>query len=156
MYGMLNWLRPRKERISGRVVDLVVDQKIDAAPSNQQVPSVLYRIVLHGTDQTVGTCDLRIGMNEELYYAGNIGYNIRPAWRGHGYAYHACRVLLRIARQEYDMQELLITCSPDNIASRRTLEKLQGELVETADVPRSHWLYERGETVKNIYRFQLL
>ena len=54
------------------------------------------------------------------------------------------------------MQELLITCSPDNIASRRTLEKLQGELVETADVPRSHWLYERGETVKNIYRFQLL
>ena len=54
------------------------------------------------------------------------------------------------------LHELLITCSPENIASRLTLERLGGELVETVPVPRCHWLYARGETWKNIYRFQLL
>ena len=54
------------------------------------------------------------------------------------------------------MTELIITCSPDNIPSRRTLEKLGGTLLETANVPEDHWLYQRGEKVKNIYRYDLL
>ena len=44
--------------------------------------------------------------------------------------------------------------SPENTASRRTIEKLGGELLETVEVPEDHWLYERGELVKNIYLFK--
>ena len=149
---MLEWLR-RSRTLPDDPVTLVEEQDIPADSRNSYVPSVLYSIELHG--QRIGDCDLRLGMNEELYYAGNIGYNIQKEYRGHGYAYEACRILFRLARTKYHMEELIITCSPDNIASKKTLQKLGGQLLETVEVPAGHWLYQRGETVKNIYRFLL-
>ncbi|MBE6122932.1 MAG: GNAT family N-acetyltransferase [Solobacterium sp.] len=153
---MINWpFLKKSERICGEEVDLLVNRKIKADAENHYIPSVLYHIVLHDTNQIVGNCDLRIGMDEELYYAGNIGYRIYPGYRGHHYAYQACLILFRLARQEYEMDELIITCSPDNPASKKTLQKLNGELLETTDVPAYHWLYKRGEPVKEIYRYDL-
>ena len=149
---MLEWLR-RSRTLPDDPVTLVEEQDIPADSRNSYVPSVLYSIELHG--QRIGDCDLRLGMNEELYYAGNIGYNIQKEYRGHGYAYEACRILFRLARTKYHMEELIITCSPDNIASKKTLQKLGGQLLETVEVPADHWLYQRGETVKDIYRFPL-
>ncbi|MCR5229636.1 MAG: GNAT family N-acetyltransferase [Solobacterium sp.] len=153
---MFRWLKRQKnqERISGDTVDLVHEKDVMASRFNNYVASRYYGIYVHGTQIRAGYCDLRLGMNEELYYAGNIGYHIEPAYRGHGYAYEACLMLFDIARQE-DMQEIIITCSPENTPSRKTLEKLNGELLETTDVPPSHWLYRRGETVKNIYQWKL-
>ncbi|MCH4207863.1 MAG: GNAT family N-acetyltransferase [Solobacterium sp.] len=155
---MFDWLihKQKTNRITGPIVDLAVDQKVAADWQNQYVPSVTYKIYRHGTDQEVGTCDIRLGMNKELYYAGNIGYHINLNERGHGYAYEACVLLFQIARDEYCMDQLIITCSPDNVASRKTLEKLNGKFLETVDVPIDHWLYRRGETVKNIYEYTLL
>lgn len=75
-------------------------------------------------------------------------------YRGNGYAYDAAKILLTIGFDEYGMDEIIITCSPDNIPSRCTIEKLGGELKETADVPEDHWLAQRGELVKNIYLFK--
>ena len=103
----------------------------------------------------VGYCDLRIGMNDMLYYAGNIGYHVYERYRDNGYAYKACLELFKIAKNVYHMDKLIITCSPDNIASKKTLIKLGGQLLETCDVPSDHWLYLRGETVKEIYLFKL-
>jgi len=103
----------------------------------------------------VGECDIRFGMNEELYYAGNVGYNVSPVYRGHHYAYYGCLSLFQIVKEAYGLDEIIITCSPDNIASKRTIERLGGQFLECVDVPKSHWLYKRGETVKNIYRIDL-
>lgn len=33
-----------------------------------------------------GTCDLRIGYNDNLYYGGHIGYRVFPEYRGNHYA----------------------------------------------------------------------
>ena len=44
--------------------------------------TVLFGIFLHNTNVHVGECDLRLDMNEEMYYAGNIGetgMHIMPA-----------------------------------------------------------------------------
>jgi predicted acetyltransferase len=142
------------DRYEGPQIDLVLEQELPYFGDSLDVKTLNYQIVMHGTRQKVGTCDLRVGMNEEVYYAGNIGYRIFEKWRGHGYAYDACLLLFDIAREK-GMKELIITCSPDNAPSRKTLEKLGGELVETSEVPVDHWLYKRGETVKNIYRYQL-
>ncbi len=144
----------RKDRISGPVVDLVEEWVIAPDADNQYVPSYMYGIYLHHSFQRVGTCDLRVGENEELYYAGNIGYRINPGYRGHHYAYEACRLLFDVAREK-GMQELIITCSPENGASRKTIEKLGGAYLETTGVPSEHWLYQRGETVKRIYKYVL-
>ena len=108
-----------------------------------------------GEYECIGECDLRLGMDEELYYAGNIGYRIYDGFRGHHYAYHACKLLLQIAKEEYHFRKVIITCSPDNIASDKTIQSLHAELLQTVNVPKHHWLYRRGEKVKNIYLLTL-
>lgn len=142
------------DRIAGSVVDLRMEEVYEASRSNSYVPSYFYGIYLHNTNTRVGYCDLRAGYNLELYYAGNIGYHVDPPYRGHHYAYEACRMLFRIASDK-GMDSLIITCSPDNPASRRTLERLNGTYLETVPVPPDHWLYQRGETTKRIYRYDL-
>ena len=147
--------RSGKTVIEGSVVDLRIEYEKQADRWNDYVPSVIFGIYRHRGNVKIGETDLRLGMNEQLYYAGNIGYRIYEQHRGHGYAYEAAKLLMKTAYERYGMDELIMTCSPENVASRKTIEKLGGELIETVDVPRSHWLYKRGETVKNIYRFQL-
>ena len=144
-----------RKRYEGDPVDLKQEFTRSANAFNNYVPSVIYGIYEHGTDRKVGECDLRLGMDEELYYAGQAGYRVYEPYRGNRYAYHACRILFAIAHEEYGMDELLLTCSPDNTPSKKTLEKLGGVLKENVDVPAWHWLYKRGETNKNIYYYSL-
>lgn len=113
-----------------------------------------YRICYCHNNQHIGYCDLRVGHNESLYYYGNIGYRILPGFRGHGYAYKACLLLFKVARQ-LGMHYLIITASPENIPSVKTCEKLDGKYIETVDVPAWHPLYSMNEKVKNIYRYEL-
>lgn len=151
---LLKWLLKEK-RIYGEVVDLVLERDVEPEDSSDGARNLIYSIYLHDTKKLLGTCDLRIGMNDELYYAGNIGYRIYEPNRGHHYAYYACIMLFDIAREEYAMDKLIITCSPDNLPSKKTLEKLNGSLLEVTDVPSWHYLYKRGETIKNIYQYIL-
>lgn len=145
----------QNEVTRGRYVDLRFESREEPCARTSWVPSVYFAICPHGRHVKIGECDLRLGMNDEIYYAGNIGYRIYQPFRGHGYAYDACVLLFQIAHSRYHMNELILTCSPENIPSRKTLEKLHGDLLETVRVPETHWLYQRGETVKNIYKFNL-
>jgi RimJ/RimL family protein N-acetyltransferase len=151
--GMTLWHTFRdKHRISGSIVDLKLEShhmKTEYHPYD----SYDFGIYIHGTRTRVGYCDLRIGMSEELYYAGNVGYRINEAYRGHGYAAEACLLLFPLAHERYGMKELIITCSPENAPSNATLRRLGCQYVTTVPVPAWHWLYQRGETCKNIYRY---
>ncbi|MBQ9327418.1 MAG: GNAT family N-acetyltransferase [Solobacterium sp.] len=144
----------RNPRIKGTVIDLVEEQFVEADSSNNYTPSYLFGMYLHDSFFRVGNCDLRLGETEELYYAGNIGYHVDLPYRGNHYAYEACLLLFDKAKA-LGLSSLIITCSPENEASRKTLEKLKGTYLETVDVPSDHWLYQRGETVKRIYRYSL-
>ncbi|MBR2067599.1 MAG: GNAT family N-acetyltransferase [Solobacterium sp.] len=136
-------------------VKLVLRSITKESPFSSIHEQVDFNIVLINTNEIVGKCDLRLGMNEELYYAGNIGYRIYEKYRGHRYAYQACLILFEIAKEKYGMKRLLITCSPDNYASKKTCEYLGGILLKVCDVPYDHWLYRRGETKKCIYEYNL-
>lgn len=95
-----------------------------------------------------GGIGLRIGATKEIeLYSGNIGYHVYPPARGRHFAERACRLLLPIAKR-HGMQTLWITCNPDNIASRRTCERLGAELVEIVAIPMAHPFRSRGETAK--------
>ncbi|MEF9919479.1 GNAT family N-acetyltransferase [Anaerorhabdus sp.] len=144
-----------KPRYTDGEIDLVESFQIKGNKENNYIPSVCYEIRLHDTNKKVGRCDLRIGMDKELYLVGNIGYSVLKEFRGNHYAYKACMILFDLARNKYLMDQLIITCNPDNLPSRRTCEKLDGELVEIAEVPLGHWLRNQGDFQKCVYLYYL-
>lgn len=119
------------------------------------VETIYYDIVKRSTQQKIGKIDLRLGMNAYLYYLGQVGYFIYEEYRGHYYSYKACKALFEIAKNQYLLDELWITCSPDNEASYKVLMKLNGQLIETVDVPEDHELYWRNERIKCIFKYDL-
>ena len=114
-----------------------------------------FDILLKGTRTRVGYIDLRIGYSEFLYYLGNIGYRVYEEYRGHHYAYQACLLVFQYAK-ELQLPYVIITCSPENIASKKTLERLNGTYMGEKKVPLSHPLYLQGEKIKCIYRYDIL
>ena len=133
---------------------LVLERASEADPARDYVPA--YHFTICRTDGThVGLCDLRIGHNRGLYYGGNIGYTVFPDYRGHHYAEKACRLLFSLAKK-HDLGYVLITCSPENLPSRRTCERLDGELVEIAELPEDNDMRrDTGKTHACIFRYEL-
>lgn len=157
---MLGLLDRKKRLYKGEIVDLVERARVSEKTSFDRVPTVFYDIYVSGSNLTgsnlkVGKCDLRLKNDGFMYYYGNVGYNIKESYRGHHYAYYACKILFKIAKEEFGLKELIITCNPDNDASYKTLKRLGGKLVETAQIPYDHELYEKGDRFKCIFRFKL-
>ncbi|SIP91521.1 GNAT family N-acetyltransferase [Bosea sp. TND4EK4] len=65
---------------------------------------------------------------------GHVGYSIRPAFAGNGYATAALEAMREQAR-EIGLPRLVITCDATNLASRHVIEKNGGRLVETFVAP---------------------
>lgn len=143
-----------KEDIEGENVILVLDHVKDADPIKGWVPAYCFYIYDKAGNR-MGVCDLRVGHSEGLYYGGNIGYSIKEEYRGHHYAAEAVRLLFNLARK-HDMGYVIITCHPDNVASKKTCEAAGCTYVETAEVPEWHDLrVEDGETHECIYKYEL-
>ena len=104
--------------------------------------------------EKMGNCDLRIGHNERLYYGGHIGYQVEEAFRGRHLAARAVRLLLLLA-EKHGLGYGLITCHPENMASRRTAEWAGFRLLETASVPAWHDLARDGSTHACIFAYSL-
>lgn len=68
-------------------------------------------------------------------FGGNIGYEVRPSVRGKGIASEMLRLVLETPKAK-EVGEILLTCSPDNVASIKTILKNNGKLEKTAFVER--------------------
>ena len=78
--------------------------------------------------ELVGMIQLRLRLTQALLRAGgNIGYSVRPDCRRRGYAGLMLDDCLRRAAT-LGMSRVLITCSPLNLASRRTILSCGGQL----------------------------
>jgi len=107
------------------------------------------------TDGTeVGICDLRIGNTQGLFFGGNIGYAVNEEHRGNHYAGKACLLLFELARR-HGLTYLYITCSPENIASKRTCEFAGGIMIAEVLLPTDTEMYEEGARRKCVYQFNL-
>lgn len=134
-------------------VTLRLREKCPANPQKGYVPAYKFDI-LDANGACAGDCDLRLGYRRGLYYGGHIGYTVLEAYRGHGYAGHACRLLFDVARL-HRMPYLYINCRRGNLPSQRTLEKLGGTLVEITAVPPDNEMYENGLREECVFRFDL-
>lgn len=110
---------------------------------------------LDGGAEIVGDLDFRVGDDHDLkLYLGQIGYGVDYDYRGRGLAARSLRLLLPLARRQ-GMQELWITCDPDNIASRLTCERVGAQLHEVVHIPTRHALFALGFRQKCRYRLNL-
>ncbi|MEZ4627801.1 MAG: GNAT family N-acetyltransferase [Eubacteriales bacterium] len=92
----------------------------------------------------------KIPITAETHSAG-----VKPEHRGNAYAQKAVRLLFEIARA-HQMPYLIITCRQGNEASRKTLEHLNGALLETGVPPSYSALYQSGDhEVGCVFRFDL-
>lgn len=135
-------------------IRLVVERLAPGDPIRKWVPAYHFYICdLDG--HRMGTCDLRIGHTEGLYYGGHIGYAIAEEYRGHHYAAKACKLLFDLARK-HELGYVYITCDPENIASRKTCEYLDGKFLGIVELPLDNDMrIQLGDTHKCIFKFEL-
>jgi predicted acetyltransferase len=112
--------------------------------SFHRVPTYFFRMMSIDRGEEMGNINLRIGSSPHIErYAGHIGYGVHPAYRGHHYASRSLALLLPFARS-LGIDPLWITCDPDNVASRRSLELAGAEFMEIINVPEDCGIRKYG------------
>lgn len=100
-------------------------------PSGLVTESIFWAIE---NNKVVGRIALRHTLTEKLReFGGHIGYEVRPSARRRGIAKEMLRLLLQTPKAQ-SIGRLLLTCSPDNIASNRTITANGGVLEKTTYV----------------------
>lgn len=116
----------------------------NANPAGTRVPQSPFWIVLG--NEYAGRLNIRHELNETLrQFGGHIGYAVRPSMRRRGIATRALELGLVEAR-DLGLNRVLVTCSDDNIGSRKVIEANGGvleDVVETVFHPepvRRYWI----------------
>jgi len=135
-------------------LDLVVEKTVPGNLERFLVPAYYFYIKKRGVPYEIGKIEIRVGHNEHTFYAGNIGYEIYPPYRGHHYAAKACEIVKRIA-QLHGIQYLYISCLPDNIASNKTCQRLGANFLGTFLIPFHNEMYLMGIRQTNIYKWSI-
>jgi len=68
------------------------------------------------------------------YVRGHLSYGVSPVYSGHNYAVKACKLIKQVALA-HEFTRLFIGSHYDNIASRKTIEKLGAKPITVDDVP---------------------
>ena len=87
-------------------------------------------VVLQKDNVLIGGCRL----NKVSDHEAHLGYIYNRSYWGNGYATETARALIDYGFKELEVHRIYATCDPENIASRRVLEKagliLEGKLRE--------------------------
>lgn len=90
------------------------------------VSCVQYCLLDTSTNELIGLANIRLELNDYLYkYGGNIGYSISPSKRKQGYGTIQLKLVLNECKN-LNINQVLITCIEENIASRKVIEKCGG------------------------------
>jgi predicted acetyltransferase len=117
-----------------------------------RVPAYHFRMLHAATGEELGSINLRVGNTPYIErYAGQVGYGVHEAHRGHRYAARSLRLLLPLAGR-LGLNPVWITCDPENHASRRSLEIAGAQFVEVVDVPEDSDIFRSGHPRKCRYR----
>jgi len=113
------------------------------------VPYFHYRILIPvGMD--AGHINFRVGDTEHVRrYVGHIGFEVSEWFRGNHFALKACLALAPFVRSVY--KDVVVTCDPENLASRRTIESLGALFIEEVEVPPHDPHYASGARRKRRY-----
>lgn len=122
--------------------------------NTSELPFYWYEIILNPINKPIGKISIRIGHNSNSYYNGNIGYEIDKEYRGHSYAFLACKMILTVAKH-HNMDKINLTCNYNNIASYKTIEKLGAQLIEIVTPPKDYAFYYANMPPQRIYQLDI-
>ncbi len=95
----------------------------------------------YADDKPAGWLKIRHYLTDELRReGGHIGYTIAPAFRGQGLAGKMLELGLDQARNEYKIQEILITVKSHNLPSRRVAENAGAKLTNQSAEICYYWI----------------
>lgn len=135
-------------------IRLIFQKIVNVVPGGELVPFYHFKIVdADGTE--VGHLNFKIGETNHIRQCvGHIGYEIFPEYRGHSYAYFACNAVRPFIRYFYD--KVILTCDPENIASMKIIEKLNGKFLDEIRVPKSDPSYKSESKKRRRYEWEPL
>lgn len=134
-------------------IDIVLYEKYSGDSAKGFVPAYKFNIVLHKTGEKIGHINLRLRDTEKVInYIGHIGYGVEELYRGRRIASRACNLIKKVAN-DLGMKRLIITCNPDNYASRRTCEIIGAKLIEIVDIPETSDAFAPDEQKKCRYEW---
>ena len=93
-------------------------------------------LIIHQADNTlIGHVMIKIIPDVEGLPtdAVEIGYQVAPLYRRQGYASEATKAMMDWTLSQPGMQTVTAGCAPDNIASKRVLEKIGMDLIEARE-----------------------
>lgn len=133
----------------GEQLDIIDRQARGIGLSPGLVPADYLVACVPGPDVTshvVGRVSIRHTLTPVLHQiGGHVGYAVRPAYRGRGYATAMLRLAItRMA--ELGVDDVLVTCSDDNLGSAAVIERCGGVLedrvhiADGAPLERRYWI----------------
>lgn len=118
-------------------------------------PEFKFDIKLKNGCKRIGHINLRLGNSEKVIkYIGHIGYGIDQEYRGNKYASKACKVAQKIFI-DHNMSKVIVTCNPENFASRKVCESIGAILINEVEVPPTSIAYSETEKRKCRYEWVL-
>jgi len=116
-----DWFEPELSEILPALADIL-----------EKNPSLTewFRLIIHQADNTlIGETFLK--MIPDATGSLEFGYRIVPSYRRQGYASEAAPAMVNWAFGQPGVQRVMAGCDADNIASKRVLEKIGMQIMET-------------------------
>lgn len=91
---------------------------------HREEPRLRYQlaVVLCSSERLIGNCGIRLA--EPNAQEAELGFEISPAYWGHGYATEAAQAMLHFGFADLSLHRVSGHCVADNVASWRVMEKL--------------------------------
>ena len=86
--------------------------------------SIGYEYLYVLDDEVVGMINIRPDAYKHPYlrqFGGHIGYSVKPSRRNIGIATKMLKDALKLCKEEYKLNKVLITCFKDNTGSKKTI-----------------------------------
>lgn len=98
------------------------------------LPRYGFSIIHINDNEDIGVIYFAVDNTRRQYLRGHLSYVVSPNYYGHNYAMKACKLIKQVALA-HGFNRLFIGSRYDNIASRKTIEKLGATLITINDVP---------------------
>lgn len=98
------------------------------------LPRYGFSIIHINDNKDIGVIYFAVDNTPRQYLRGHLSYGVSPDYCGHNYAMKACKLIKQVALA-HGFKRLFIGAGYNNIASKKTIEKLGGTLITINDVP---------------------